>query len=1308
MILFHAKRDGTVTTTPNFIPQGSSMQDLVVVSEFDYDYCAIKLLPASGEYIEDVPCTPILQKDFSTIFTAALPPKATVVAGSVDYQLIFTAADGTTQTTLAGSFNVPRGVPVSTPGSVEELAVKTINDLYTIMANTYGLFVGHEGNIYKNTEDIAALKKTVSSAGYVTIPVTEWEDSSPTVATFTLDGFGSGMTAVLIPADSTTQTIARDARLNAHPSTVQVDGDTQRVNIIRANADKVPVMPLRFAYMILKTTDTSVAPTVAILGVDAYGEGGGGAASGVDEEAVKALIGKEVPEWARAKQKPTYTPEEVKARPDTWMPTASDVKADPAGTAESKTAVLRQEVNGKLADYDKSTAVNKKIGDHNVSTTSHEDLRLELKRLADRLNAALNSTDTSLDDLKEIVAYIKSNKTLIDGITSSKVNVTDIVNNLTTNTANVPLSAAQGVALKLLIDSLEEIVEGKVTAEQVANAITAELKDYLTRNELNGAINTALAEAKESGEFDGESVTVASVTESSESEGLNVVKFSDGKTLIVKNGKDGKDGKSAYEIWLAEGNTGTEADFLASLKGDDYILTNADKTEIANEVAELVDIEQAIPDYVIEEADAVAERVASHETPNSFTFAFVTDFHYEVDMVDVDLMQILKNIIGAINRISDKTNLHFTAFGGDNIGSGNGTERAETIASAKGMDKQMRKLTMPYNLVIGNHDNGWLRGQCVTNKELYPMMYKNCERFDCMNFDYDDMGNLYGYADIKAQKIRVFFLNGTDSALDENGDYYYTDTGNDGVTTNDTRTSHLGYQEKQLRFIANSLLDLADKDGWAALFIGHFAPCALPRTVNKVIQAQYNGNLMWKIIRAYKDGTSLTIQPSEAGHMYSEAGDPEKSDDDGWTDSAQNTNFALDNPITVDFSSKGKGEVIAFVQGHHHCNWEWVKDGILVTCSQTAFPYNSYPSKLDANGNEIVLMDSYSGRDYSDFIYNKTLNSAKETAFDIITIDRATKKIYFTQYGAGYDRVVSYGGAEIKTYTVTWVVDGVTTEETYKEGATPSFKGSTDKASDGQYTYTFTGWSPAIALVTGDVTYTAQYSKTKIYKITNNLTNCTNSNSDTTQVTEGSAYNATITANSGYTLDSVSVTMGGSAVSVSGGVISIASVTGNIVITASASKTSTEPSYTNLATPNDVYTGTLNSSDALPMNWVDNARMGSDGTYRPSTNSMVTNAIQVELNTTYYFSGTGMTSAGNGVTSGQQVSFLHTVNGVVCVLGGGTPADTKYGTFTYHDDGTISSIAVGKLGENAPFYMRLVLSSALDKSKIIIAKEPIE
>ena len=71
------------------------------------------------------------------------------------------------------------------------------------------------------------------------------------------------------------------------------------------------------------------------------------------------------------------------------------------------------------------------------------------------------------------------------------------------------------------------------------------------------------------------------------------------------------------------------------------------------------------------------------------------------------------------------------------------------------------------------------------------------------------------------------------------------------------------------------------------------------------------------------------------------------------------------------------------------------------------------------------------------------------------------------------------------------------------------------------------------------------------YTVKNTLTNCTNSNK-ATSVANGNSYSATITANSGYELKSVTVTMGGQSVSASGGNISIASVTGDIVITAIA------------------------------------------------------------------------------------------------------------------------------------------------------------
>lgn len=76
------------------------------------------------------------------------------------------------------------------------------------------------------------------------------------------------------------------------------------------------------------------------------------------------------------------------------------------------------------------------------------------------------------------------------------------------------------------------------------------------------------------------------------------------------------------------------------------------------------------------------------------------------------------------------------------------------------------------------------------------------------------------------------------------------------------------------------------------------------------------------------------------------------------------------------------------------------------------------------------------------------------------------------------------------------------------------------------------------------------------YTITNTLTNCSNSNNAST-IQENSSYTATITASSGYTLDSVTVTMGGTNITstvYNNGAISISAVTGNIVITASATE----------------------------------------------------------------------------------------------------------------------------------------------------------
>lgn len=87
---------------------------------------------------------------------------------------------------------------------------------------------------------------------------------------------------------------------------------------------------------------------------------------------------------------------------------------------------------------------------------------------------------------------------------------------------------------------------------------------------------------------------------------------------------------------------------------------------------------------------------------------------------------------------------------------------------------------------------------------------------------------------------------------------------------------------------------------------------------------------------------------------------------------------------------------------------------------------------------------------------------------------------------------------------------------------------------------------------------TVQASDANTFSVTNTLTNVVNSNA-ATAVNSGSSYLAALTAAAGYTLGDVSVTMGGddvtsTAYTAANGVIYIADVTGDIVITATATE----------------------------------------------------------------------------------------------------------------------------------------------------------
>jgi hypothetical protein len=168
---------------------------------------------------------------------------------------------------------------------------------------------------------------------------------------------------------------------------------------------------------------------------------------------------------------------------------------------------------------------------------------------------------------------------------------------------------------------------------------------------------------------------------------------------------------------------------------------------------------------------------------------------------------------------------------------------------------------------------------------------------------------------------------------------------------------------------------------------------------------------------------------------------------------------------------------------------------------------------------------------------------------------------------------------------------------------------------------------------------------TVYYSITNTLTNCTNNNS-AKQIAHGESYSATITANSGYELSSVKVTMGGTDVStsaVSGGTISIANVTGNIVITAVAEEVTTvEP--TNFCVVNRTV-GTAYYADTDPTSpsygWISGGRCSSAGDNRTdSATTCVTNYIPVQNGDVIYVKNLNIsTSVFSGVYKDSYVAM---------------------------------------------------------------------
>lgn len=137
------------------------------------------------------------------------------------------------------------------------------------------------------------------------------------------------------------------------------------------------------------------------------------------------------------------------------------------------------------------------------------------------------------------------------------------------------------------------------------------------------------------------------------------------------------------------------------------------------------------------------------------------------------------------------------------------------------------------------------------------------------------------------------------------------------------------------------------------------------------------------------------------------------------------------------------------------------------------------------------------------------------------------------------------------------------------------------------------------------------YGSTVYRSISASLTNVTLSNAQIS-VEDGEPYTATVTPNSGYTIDSVTVTMGGADITstaYNSGTITIASVTGDVSITATASKPRVNALPTALDTDGTSVYPTVSHPSLTTVGYASGYRLSSGGTESAESGKFVTGFI---------------------------------------------------------------------------------------------------
>lgn len=356
---------------------------------------------------------------------------------------------------------------------------------------------------------------------------------------------------------------------------------------------------------------------------------------------------------------------------------------------------------------------------------------------------------------------------------------------------------------------------------------------------------------------------------------------------------------------------------------------------------------QAYSDYLKTEVTDIKAKLNIINAQNKCNLAFITDIHaYTLLMAKMDVEKAIKNSVYVLNEINRDYKIHSYINNGDMITSGG---KKETVLNKfKDICSYYKNAEMQVLMIKGNHDdNGYGNEERPTHVLYDTERHQNSVGvFYNQNtiYDINNAEKSYYYYDIAAYKIRVICINTCDFNLDYVNNAWVASFGTSGISNS------------QLNFVANALT--FSEAEWSVIVVGHHC---LRRTINmgttnSGINTENNGDVLWNILKAYKNKTAYSSKASDKGFY--------------------------NHNVSVNYSNNMSNDLICCLSGHTHSDNIDMVDNI-----------------------RLISVDSGS-TERGDGV--RIANTANETSIDIITIDKSTKKIYTTRYGYGVDREITY------------------------------------------------------------------------------------------------------------------------------------------------------------------------------------------------------------------------------------------------------------------------------------------------------------